>query len=261
MHNRRYTASLILQITYGRRLPKCKLFLNLVKPRLTRIKVECDEIRKIFEVLVRFGQIRRPGQWLVDSFPSLANFPPFDLVSNWRQFGKECHLKDSKVWMEFWTQMCEEIKAGIAPHSFGKGFVNSNWAEKGLDELQAAYVLGTMIEAGSETTSVQLNNTLVGILSRGQEVMKAAHEELDRVIGSSRTPTFDDEKNLPYIRAMVKEVNRWRFVNKFGTNHYATEDGWYKDYFIPKGTVVMINIWGLQYDPKRFAEPEKVRHV
>jgi Cytochrome P450 len=121
-----------------------------------------------------------------------------------------------------------------APHSFGKGFVNSNWAEKGLDELQAAYVLGTTIEAGSETTSVQLNNTLVGILSRGQEVVKAAHEELDRVVGSSRTPTLDDEKNLPYIRAMVKEVNRWRFVNKFGTNHYATEDGWYKGYFIPK---------------------------
>jgi hypothetical protein len=241
--------------------PNVSHFLILVKPCLTRMKVECDEIRKIFEVLVRFGQIRRPGQWLVDSFPSLANFPPFDLVSNWRQFGKECHLKDSKVWMEFWTQMCREIDAGTAPHSFGKGFVNSNWAEKGLDELQAAYVLGTMIEAGSETTSVQLNNTLVGILSRGQEVVKAAHEELDRVVGNSRTPTFDDEKNLPYIRAMVKEVNRWRFVNKFGTNHYATEDGWYKGYFIPKGAVVMINIWGLQYDPKRFPEPEKVRHV
>ncbi len=91
-------------------------------------------------------------------------------------------------------------------------------------------------------------------------MLKGAHEELDRVVGSSRTPSFDDKPNLPYIRAMVKEVNRWRFVNKFGTNHYATEDGWYKGYFITKGAVVMINIWGLQYDRKRFPEPEKVNN-
>ena len=89
-------------------------------------------------------------------------------------------------------------------------------------------------------------------------MLNAAHEEFDRVIGSDRAPTFEDEKDLPYIRAMVKEVNRWRFVNKFGTNHYAMEDGWYKGYFIPKGSVVMINIWGLQYDPKRFPNPETV---
>lgn len=207
---------------------------------------------------MRFSQVRRPGQWLVDSFPILAKIPLFDLVSGWRRFGAECHRKDSEVWMGFWKQMCEEIDNGTAPHSFGKGFVQSDWASKGLDELQAAYVLGTMIEAGSETTSVQLNNTILGILSRGQEVVQRAHEELDRVVGTERAPTFEDEPNLPYIRAMVKEVMRWRFVNKFGTNHYAMQDGWYKDYFIPKGSVVMINIWGLQWDSSRFEEPEKV---
>lgn len=60
-----------------------------------------------------------------------------------------------------------------------------------------------MIEAGSETTSQALNNCMVGILSNADAVKKA-HEELDRVIGPDRTPTFDDEKDLPYIRAIVK---------------------------------------------------------
>jgi cytochrome P450 len=60
-----------------------------------------------------------------------------------------------------------------------------------------------MIEAGSETTAQVLNNTIVGLLSN-PEAVKACHEELDRVIGDDRTPTFEDEPNLPYIRALVK---------------------------------------------------------
>jgi cytochrome P450 len=60
-----------------------------------------------------------------------------------------------------------------------------------------------MIEAGSETTSQALNNIIVGLLSNPSVVGKA-HEELDRVVGSDRTPTFEDEHRLPYIRALVK---------------------------------------------------------
>jgi len=59
-----------------------------------------------------------------------------------------------------------------------------------------------MIEAGSETTSQALNNTMVGLLSN-PDAVKKAHEELDRVVGD-RPPTFEDEKHLPYIRAIVK---------------------------------------------------------
>ena len=60
-----------------------------------------------------------------------------------------------------------------------------------------------MIEAGSETTTMMLNWLYVAILSNPKVLVKA-HEELDRVIGSDRTPTFEDEHNLPYIRAMLK---------------------------------------------------------
>jgi cytochrome P450 len=79
-----------------------------------------------------------------------------------------------------------------------------------------------MIEAGSETTSMQLNNMLLGVLSN-PEVIILAHEELDRVVGNERPPTFDDVAELPYIRSIVKEVMRWRPTNKFGQNHFATQ--------------------------------------
>src|SRR5277367_1597234 len=115
---------------------------------------------------------------------------------------------------------------------------------------------GTMIEAGSETTSQTLNNTIVGLLSN-PEAVKQCQEELDRVIGDGRTPTFDDEPNLPYIRALGKETLRWRPTNKLGANHYVTQDDWYEGYFIPKDTIIMINQWALGYNEEDHPEPEK----
>lgn len=51
------------------------------------------------------------------------------------------------------------------------------------------------------------------------DVQKKAQEELDRVLGG-RLPEFQDERNLPYLSAVVKEVMRcalheWLFPLKF----------------------------------------------
>lgn len=48
------------------------------------------------------------------------------------------------------------------------------------------------------------------------EAKRKAQAELDAVVGRDRLPTFEDRKNLPYIRAMVKEVLRWRPVGPLG---------------------------------------------
>jgi len=40
------------------------------------------------------------------------------------------------------------------------------------------------------------------------DVQKKAQEELDRVLGG-RLPELSDEKNLPYITALVKELLRY----------------------------------------------------
>jgi len=46
--------------------------------------------------------------------------------------------------------------------------------------------------------------------------MHKAQAEIDRVVGRSRLPKFSDYDNLPYIRALVKEVLRWRPVAPAG---------------------------------------------
>ena len=46
------------------------------------------------------------------------------------------------------------------------------------------------------------------------EVQKKAQDELDRVVGRNRLPTVEDEKNLPYCHAIIKEVS-------LGFNHVS----------------------------------------
>lgn len=40
------------------------------------------------------------------------------------------------------------------------------------------------------------------------DIQAKAHAELDRVVGRNRLPTVEDEKNLPYIHAIVKVMDR-----------------------------------------------------
>ena len=40
------------------------------------------------------------------------------------------------------------------------------------------------------------------------EVQARAREELDRVVGSERWSIPDEERNLPYVRAVAKEVRK-----------------------------------------------------
>lgn len=51
------------------------------------------------------------------------------------------------------------------------------------------------------------------------ETQARAYAELDAVVGRTRLPTFADYPHLPYIRAMVKEILRWRPVVPLATPH------------------------------------------
>jgi len=96
-------------------------------------------------------------------------------------------------------------------------------------------------------------------LSAYPEVVARAHEELARVVGDNRLPTFEDEENLPYIRSIAKEILRLRPVTNIGTPHYTDADITYKQYFIPKGSTVSIQQYAVHYDPVRYPDPDAFR--
>lgn len=111
-----------------------------------------------------------------------------------------------------------------------------------------------MIEAGSETTSGTFNSLLLHLMA-APNVVKKAQDEIARVVGDERSPTWKDEENLPYIRAIVKEILRVRPVASVGSPHYTDGDIIYKDYLIPKNTVVTIFQYGIHADEHRWEHP------
>lgn len=90
-------------------------------------------------MIARFAYYRRPGAFLVDTFPQLANSKIFNMISSWRKEGKEMQEKDTEIYRNFWERLKREIKGGTAPHSWGKGFIQSDYQKLGIDELGAIY--------------------------------------------------------------------------------------------------------------------------
>jgi cytochrome P450 len=86
------------------------------------------------------------------------------------------------------------------------------------------------------------------------ETQARAQAELDAVVGRSRLPTFADYPHLPYIRAMVKELLRWRPIAPLAAAHRTMEDDWYEGMFIPKGTICVPNVWHMNHDPEIFGK-------
>ena len=85
--------------------------------------------------------------------------------------------------------------------------------------------------------------TFFAAMTMFPEVQKKAQEELMAIVGPNRLPEYEDESSLPYVRAIAKECLRWRSVVPLGVPHRVLEEDEYRGFRIPKGAVVLPNIW------------------
>ncbi|CAG8415570.1 unnamed protein product [Penicillium salamii] len=128
--------------------------------------------------------------------------------------------------------------------------------KENLDDLDMAILASAFMIGGVETTAA-IMQWFSALIPAYPEIQKKAQEELDRVVGRDRLPDVEDEKNLPYCHAIIKEVERVHNPFWLGTPHVATEDFVYEDQYIPKDTVVVLNTWTMHNDSTRHSNPEK----
>lgn len=124
-----------------------------------------------------------------------------------------------------------------------------------LSPAEISSLAANLIGAGADTSSSTLV-TAVMAMRAFPETMKAAWDELDRVVGKERSPGPGDE--LPYMRAFVKEVFRWRSVAIVGgTAHAPTQNDSWNGFLIPKGTWMQGNVWAIHHNERDFPDPDR----
>jgi cytochrome P450 len=143
-----------------------------------------------------------------------------------------------------------------------------------LHELMLSYKGETLV-GGSDTVSVTTVWTYV-ILCNYRDVQQKVIKELDEFIEiNKRLPTFDDRLQLPYYNAFQKECLRFRPASYVGIPKKANKDGKehfdtrmhmsknvfiiviYKNYLIPKGSILVSNLHTLHFDENLYHQPEQ----
>ncbi|KAI1401832.1 cytochrome P450 [Hypoxylon fuscum] len=235
-HFERYATSVVSIIAFGRRVESW----------------DDPIITEVIAMMHLAADLNVPGKtfpMLMETFPFLAKFP--NEIAPWK-YG----LGKKRAFHFFYALADEAAKK----EGHKDSFVNHLFAEGpkyDLKEAEISSLTGNLFGAGSDTSSSTLI-TFVLACCAFPEALIPAWEELDRVVGPYRSPSWEDEDNLPYIKAFVKEVLRWRSVAIIGGQpHAPTQDDYYKGWLIPKGAWIQGNVWAIHHNEREFPDPDR----
>ncbi|KAJ2989358.1 hypothetical protein NUW58_g3507 [Xylaria curta] len=188
-HTERFAISVIFSAVYGVRLQQ------LDHPIM-------KEFYAVWEEMLHYFQ---PGTLLLDYFPILQKLPKS--LQPWLKLATALRSRESALNRAFLKTLQSQVKENTAPDCFGSELVKIQ-DDEDIDDEKAMNILAMLIGAGADTTSSVLQS-FFKVMALNPDAARTAREELDRVVGPSRLPTWRDEVNLPYIRALIKEVHRW----------------------------------------------------
>lgn len=217
--------------------------------------VRADKAMRILE------QILRPANFLVDVLPILKYVPEWMPGAGFKRIAKEykAHYEETR---ETPFHMVErDIAAGTATPSFVATLLEEQDASEGGGQYEKERIMwsaASIHSAGSDTSAAAIQNWIASaVLFRHTQTL--AQAELDRVIGRSRPPTLADRERLPYCWAVVMEVLRWEPVAPFALLHKMGRQEVYDGYVLPKGPIVMANVWAMSRDERDYPSPQDFR--
>ncbi|KAL5511417.1 hypothetical protein ACEPAH_4633 [Sanghuangporus vaninii] len=210
--------------------------------------------------LAAISELARPGAFLADIFPIFKKIPSWVPGAFSQKMAEQLQcdvqgMRDSPFW---------ESKKKIATDTLPMPCFISELLEEYKREKNEKFDSEIEITirdcstvafgAGSDTCVAALSG-FINAMTLYPDVQKKAQAELDAVVGTSRLPTLDDKKDLPYVTAVMKELLRWHVSAPQSLPHMLKEDDEYDGYYLPKGAIVLGNSWGILHDPALYPDP------
>ena len=124
-----------------------------------------------------------------------------------------------------------------------------------IEDIQDLMV--DVVIAGSDTTSSTMAWFILHMVLY-PNVQEKIHNEVKRVVGEDLSPRWQDVKNMPYLQATICEVMRSSStvpVTFTNTVRNTSIGGFH----IPKGTLVLLDLWQINHDGKEWSQPEKFK--
>lgn len=115
-----------------------------------------------------------------------------------------------------------------------------------------------LLVAGTDTMSISMEWAM-SLLLNHPESIKKIKSEIDANVPEDRLLDEQDLPKLRYLHNVITETLRLYPPVPFLIPHQSSEDCKVGGYDIPKGTMLLVNLWVIHRDSRLWDEPEKFK--
>jgi len=233
------TGSFILRITYGYQTQPDK------DPFLSNGEL----------VTEYFSLAASPGVFLVNYVPALMRLPDWFPGTGFKRIARDWE----KVLHEVIEAPYQFVKRGMANGTAETSVISQllqNESSLTAEDITDIKRLGDALFGAGSDTSAGILYAFFKAMVLYPDVQAKAQAEIDAAIGDGRLPNLEDRPNLPYVSALVSEMLRWHVIVPAGLPHALSEDDVHEGYFVPKGSVILANLWNMAHNPRLYENPE-----
>nr|XP_046250389.1 cytochrome P450 2F2-like [Scatophagus argus] len=186
------------------------------------------------------------GRWgiIYDFIPLVRNLPlPFQKVF---KMLRAAHEKYSAV-----LAMNKKTRVPNKPRHFIDCYLDEldKRADDGStfsEDQLCAFLLDLHI-AGTDTTSNTLLFAFLYLMNYPQ-IQERCQQEIDQVLEGKDEASFEDRHQMPYVQAVIHEIQRVANITPLSVFHCTTKDTELMGYSIPKGTIIIPNLSSVLYE-------------
>ncbi|KAI6697287.1 hypothetical protein NL676_017406 [Syzygium grande] len=134
-----------------------------------------------------------------------------------------------------------------------KTMIDTMLSDGYLDDIIKGQIQ-SMLAAGTDTSSVTIEWAM-SLLLNHPDVLKKVHAEVDGVVGQDRLVDEADIHKLPCLQNIINEALRLFPPVPLLVPHESSEDCTIGGFNVPRGTMILVNAWAIQRDPKMWDDP------